>query len=319
MSEADAKKTSCCVPPREKTGRPNTRHNGTTAGSIKTDGSLPDRLVRVPGGPSHVGTSRSELPIDGEGPPRKVRLKPYSIDPIAVTYEWFAQFIASTGYKTDAEAYGWSLVFFSFLEDADRLESPIQTPWWRKVEGATWAQPLGPGSHWEGMADHPVTHVSWNDAMAFVRWAGGRLPTEAEWEHAARGGPQEQRFPWGDEEPSDSYTPCNIWQGTFPNKNTALDGYCGTAPARSFEPNAFGLYNMVGNAWEWCADTFRVRSQRKAAATLNKAAANEGVRLLKGGSYLCHASYCYRYRVAARTGVHADTSTGHTGFRIVAD
>ncbi|MFK7792203.1 MAG: formylglycine-generating enzyme family protein [Devosiaceae bacterium] len=314
MSDADAAKASCCVPARDGTSA-----IGSTKVTIEPRGALPDRLVYVPGGASHVGTSKSELPIDGEGPPRKVRLASYRIDPLAVTYDWFAQFIADTGYKTDAEAYGWSLVFFSFLENANQYEAPVQTPWWRKVEGATWAQPLGPGSDWQAMADHPVTHVSWNDANAFAKWAGGRLPSEAEWEHAARGGPQGQRFPWGQEEPTDTFTPCNIWQGTFPGQNTARDGYVGTAPAQSFEPNALGLYNMVGNAWEWCADTFRVRSQRKAAATLNKAASQEGVRLLKGGSYLCHASYCYRYRIAARTGVHADTSTGHTGFRIVAD
>lgn len=314
MSETGANESSCCVPDREATAS-----SGATRQTIKINGALPDRLVSVPEGLSHVGTWKTELPIDGEGPPRKVRLKPYRIDPIAVTYDWFAMFIAETGYKTDAEAYGWSLVFFSFLDNADQYESPVQTPWWRKVEGATWAQPLGPGSHWEAMADHPVTHVSWNDANAFAQWVGGRLPTEAEWEHAARGGAQKKRFPWGEKEPSDTFMPCNIWQGTFPSHNTTRDGYDGTAPAKSFEPNASGLYNMVGNTWEWSADTFRVRSQRKAAATLNKAAAKEGVRLLKGGSYLCHASYCYRYRIAARTGVHADTSTGHTGFRIVAD
>lgn len=314
MSETGAKKLSCCVP-----GRGATASSRATRKTIKTNGALPDRLVSVPGGASHVGTSKTELPIDGEGPPRKVRLKPYRIDPIAVTYDWFAKFIGDTGYKTDAETYGWSLVFFAFLDNPDQHESPIQTPWWRKVEGATWAQPLGPGSDWESMADHPVTHVSRNDANAFAQWVGGRLPSEAEWEHAARSGAKEQRFPWGEEEPSDAFTPCNIWQGTFPSHNTTRDGYAGTAPAKSFKPNALGLYNMVGNTWEWSADTFRVRSQRKAAATLNKAAITEGVRLLKGGSYLCHASYCYRYRIAARTGVHADTSTGHTGFRIVAD
>ncbi|CAN0604784.1 unnamed protein product, partial [Ectocarpus sp. 12 AP-2014] len=163
MSETGPNKSSCCVPDRDATAS-----SGATRQTIKADGAaLPNRLVSVPGGPSHVGTSKSELQIDGEGPPRKVRLKPYRIDPVAVTYDWFAKFIAQTGYKTDAESYGWSLVFFSFLDNADQYESPVQTPWWRKVEGATWAQPLGPGSHWEPMADHPVTHVSWNDANAF--------------------------------------------------------------------------------------------------------------------------------------------------------
>jgi formylglycine-generating enzyme required for sulfatase activity len=164
-----------------------------------------------------------------------------------------------------------------------------------------------------------VTHVSWNDAAAFTAWAGGRLPTEAEWEHAARGGLASPRFPWGDAEPDDRTIFCNIWQGRFPHHNTEADGFAGTAPVRAFEPNVYGLYNMSGNVWEWCSDPFRVRSLKSSAKAINDTAAAEKRKIAKGGSYLCHRSYCYRYRIAARIGTPPNTSAGHTGFRIVFD
>lgn len=172
----------------------------------------------------------------------------------------------------------------------------------------------GPGTG--NASDHPVVQVSWTDARAFADWAGGRLPTEAEWEHAARGGLGDVPYPWGDAEPNDNdFTPCNIWQGTFPKHNTTLDGYAGTAPARSFQPNEYGLYNVVGNVWEWTSDAYRIRSLKKAAKAREKSMA--GFRIAKGGSFLCHASYCWRYRIAARSGIAPDSSTPHMGFRIV--
>ena len=163
-------------------------------------------------------------------------------------------------------------------------------------------------------------HVSWSDAAAFAAWAGGRLPTEAEWEHAAKGGDDGARFPWGAEEPTDTVAGlCNIWQGDFPHRNSVADGFAGTAPADAFRPNGFGLFNMCGNVWEWCADPFRVRSLSGAAKARNRAATAERERVMKGGSYLCHRSYCYRYRIAARSGRSPDTSAGHTGFRVAYD
>ena len=198
-------------------------------------------------------------------------------------------------------------------------QAVVEVQWWRRVDGANWRDVNGPGTADTAChADHPVVHVSWNDARAYAAWAGGRLPTEAEWEHAARGGLGDVRFPWGDAEPNDSdHFPCNIWQGDFPHHNTCRDGYATTAPARSFAPNGYGLYNMVGNAWEWCADPFVIRSQKKAIR--QRLAAMKGYKLIKGGSFLCHDSYCYRYRIAARTGNSADSTTTHTGFRMAWD
>ena len=190
-------------------------------------------------------------------------------------------------------------------------------PWWCKVDGAMWAKPNGLGSSVDNLSDHPVTHVSWNDANAFAKWAGARLPTEAEWEHAARGDIHGAIFPWGLEDPTDAKPLCNIWQGEFPHKNTVKDGYEATAPVNSFTPNQLGIFNMVGNVWEWCSDPFIIRSQKKQARHRNAAARANGERLAKGGSYLCHNSYCYRYRIAARTGLSANSSAGHLGFRLV--
>ena len=166
--------------------------------------------------------------------------------------------------------------------------------------------------------DHPVVHVSWRDATAYARWIGGRLPSETEWEHAARGGLGDVPFPWGEAEPNDTdHFPCNIWQGQFPKTNTGADGHLDTAPAQSFAPNGYGLFNMVGNVWEWTAEPFRIRSQKKAAR--QRQAQMKGYKLTKGGSFLCHQSYCYRYRIAARTGNSPDSTTTHTGFRVVWD
>jgi formylglycine-generating enzyme required for sulfatase activity len=174
---------------------------------------------------------------------------------------------------------------------------------------------LGPGTaELACLPDHPVVHMSWNDAKAYAAWVGGRLPTEAEWEHAARGGLGDVRFPWGDRDPNDEdFFPCNIWQGNFPDENLVLDGHAATAPALSFEPNGYGLFNMSGNIWEWTADTLRLKSLKRAARQRMKT--QRGWKILKGGSFLCHRSYCYRYRIAARSYNAPDSSTSHLGFR----
>lgn len=274
--------------------------------------------VRIPGGKFQMGTQDKILPQDGEYPLRPARVGAFDMDVCTVTNDRFARFVAQTRYVTEAERFGWSFVFHLFLSNPGAHAPLPGAEWWRKVDGARWDAPEGTGSDLSGRADHPVTHVSWNDAMAFAQWAGGRLPTEAEWERAAQGGLDTPRYPWGDEDPQETgFLPCNIWQGDFPLRNSGADGYRGTAPARSFQPNGYGLYNMAGNVWEWTADRFRIKSLARAARDHQAALGPELRYVTKGGSYLCHHSYCYRYRVAARTHNTPDSSTGHTGFRLV--
>ena len=214
--------------------------------------------VEIPGGRALVGTGRAELADDGEGPVRRVAVKPFLLGATTVTNAEFAAFVEATSHVTEAERWGWSFVFWSDVpKSAGPTEGVIGSEWWRRVDGATWRAIHGPGSEDACRPDHPAVHMSWNDAAAYAAWVGGRLPSEAEWEHAARGGLGEVRFPWGDEEPDDSgFFPCNIWQGRFPQANSAADGHAATAPAASFAPNGYGLYNMVGNVWEWSADEF---------------------------------------------------------------
>jgi formylglycine-generating enzyme len=191
--------------------------------------------------------------------------------------------------------------------------------WWWKVPGAFWRRPEGRESNIKDRMDHPVVHVSWTDACAYAEWAGKRLPTEAEYEYAARGGQEQTIYPWGDELEPNGEHKCNVFQGEFPRYNSGDDGFIGTAPARSFEPNAFGLFNVSGNVWEWCWDwfspTFHIDGPRQ-----NPHGPPEGsARVIRGGSYLCHESYCNRYRLSARTANTPDSSTGNMGFRCVVD
>lgn len=276
-------------------------------------------VVEIPGGMALIGTDRPIMPLDGEGPLRRKKLRPFLMDATAVTNARFRAFTEETGYRTDAERLGDSLVFQGLLpKDTPPSRAVADAPWWRMIEGANWENPFGPDSAEAQEADHPVIHVSWNDAKAFAAWAGGRLPTEAEWEHAARGGLDDVPFPWGTAEPNDDdFQPCNIWQGQFPQNNLTLDGHFGAAPARSFEPNGYGLYNMIGNVWEMTSEPFKVRSQKKAIIAAH--AGKKGFKLTKGGSFLCHANYCYRYRIAARNSASPDTGTSHQGFRIIYD
>nr|WP_246471980.1 formylglycine-generating enzyme family protein [Saccharopolyspora phatthalungensis] len=257
---------------------------------------------------------------DGEGPIRQVELAPFRVAVHAVTNSGFAEFVDATGYVTEAERFGWSYVFAGFLPGRVRKISPRpqQTPWWCGVEGAFWRAPEGPGSTVADRLDHPAVHISWHDALAYCQWSGTRLPTEAEWEYAARGGLARSRYPWGDELTPDGQHMCNIWQGQFPVKNTAEDGHRGTAPVDAFEPNGYGLYNVAGNVWEWCADWWTAEHDPAPAANPT-GPADGSAKVMRGGSYLCHHSYCNRYRVGARTSNTPDSSSGNLGFRIVTD
>ncbi|MEZ5934026.1 MAG: formylglycine-generating enzyme family protein [Alphaproteobacteria bacterium] len=275
--------------------------------------------VPIPGGKALVGTDQVQIPLDGEGPCRSVTLKPFRMTAGTITNAEFAAFVEDTGHVTEAERFGWSFVFHAHVPaPIGETQAVPKAEWWRRVDGAHWRMVNGPGSEAACRDDHPAVHISWSDARAFAAWAGGRLPTEAEWEHAARGGFGDVPYPWGERPPNDrDFFPCNIWQGRFPDRNSAADGHEATAPALSFEPNGYGVFNMCGNVWEWTSEPYKLRSLSK--ATRRHAREMRGTKLLKGGSYLCHASYCHRYRIAARTGASPDTTTSHQGFRLVFD
>ncbi|QBI56662.1 Serine/threonine-protein kinase pkn1 [Streptomonospora litoralis] len=285
--------------------------------------ALPHSDVALPGGAFAMGDSFGEgYTADGERPVHEVEVSPLRIDATAVTNRAFALFADATGYRTDAERFGSSAVFHLAVRArrTDVLGSPPSAPWWLEVAGADWRHPFGPLSGLDGLTDHPVVHVSWADAQAYCAWADRRLPTEAEWEYAARGGLDGRRFAWGDDLAPGGRWRCNIWQGRFPHDNTAEDGWLCTAPVRFYPPNGFGLFETAGNVWEWCADAFDpgyyARSPRRDPG--GPGADEHAPRVMRGGSYLCHDSYCHRYRVAARTRNTPDSSSGNCGFRTVA-
>ncbi len=281
---------------------------------------LPE-LVRLEGGKFLMGSADPDIWVnDGEGPVRETSLRPFRIGVCAVTNREFGEFIAATGYATEAERFGWSYVFHLHVPKHLRHSSSVAgLEWWIGVEGARWNQPFGPGSDLAKSQSHPVVHVTWNDAIAYAAWAGLRLPTEAEWEFAARGGLVQNRFPWGNELTPGGRHMCNIWQGEFPLRDSAADGYAGTAPAKAFAPNGYGLYNVAGNVWEWCADWHHPHYALLGHRDNPRGPERGDRKVTRGGSFLCHESYCNRYRVSARTGNTPDTSSGNTGFRVAGD
>lgn len=262
---------------------------------------------------------------DGEGPVREISLASFLIDETTVTGRQFAQFVEQTAYVTEAEHFGWSFVHASQMTKPQRQKLDhyrvASLEWWYRVDGAQWRFPIEPGRTLTEMnrLDHPAVHLTWNDAAAYAQWAGKRLPTEAEWEYACRGGLIQKLYPWGDELTPEGKHRSNIWQGDFPKTDRGEDGYRGTAPARSFKPNGYGLFNMTGNVWEWVHDWFSPSFHASDSRVNPQGPAFGERRVMKGGSYLCHFSYCNRYRCSARTSNTPDTSSGHLGFRCVAD
>ncbi|MBD1552021.1 formylglycine-generating enzyme family protein [Pseudomonas typographi] len=306
---------SCCTPSRERNEAPLAE-----AKVLMTGAGSDGQMLAIPAGSYRLGGEGPQCNAgDGEGPVRDVWVDGFLMDVTAVTNAQFALFVTATGFRTDAERFGESFVFAGLLGDT-QAPSVAQAPWWKRVPGAYWRAPEGPGSTVAGRAQHPVVHVSWRDASAYAQWCGKRLPTEAEWEAAARGGRVGGLFPWGDELVQGGVHRCNVWQGRFPDHDSGEDGFVGTAPANSFEPNGYGLYNMLGNVWEWCADYWSHHAHSNASPQHrhNPGGPAQGTsRVIRGGSYLCHASYCNRYRLSARSHNTPDSSTGHMGFRCV--
>lgn len=314
---ADEPTRGCCTPQRADRDESDLRRPGPDSSS---DGPSAPEFAHIPGGAFLMGSDDADaITGDGEGPVRTVEVGPFRLSSTAVSTAEFGTFVEDTGYATDAERFGWSFVFHLLVTElhVDDLPRPQDVPWWRAVQGADWRHPGGPSS--TAVADHPVTHVSWNDANEYCEWAGLRLPTEAEWEFAARGGLSRMRLPWGNDREPDGEHRMNIWQGRFPEHNTGDDGFVGTAPVDTFAPNGYGLYNMSGNVWEWCSDWYTIRHTTNGEVVDPSGPESGTTRVVKGGSYLCHDSYCNRYRVAARTSNTPDSSLGNTGFRCAAD
>jgi sulfatase modifying factor 1 len=309
--------SSCCTPAAQHEATP--KPVSTSATAVTTRSTRPN--IPLPGGTFLMGTDyKHAFPADGEGPVRPVTLSPFAIDTYPVTNRDFSAFVSATNYVTESEHYRWSFVFWAHLPP-ERLDELVEdtvaaAPWWCKVPGASWLHPEGPGSHINNRPNHPVVHGSWNDAAAYAAWAGRSLPTEAQWEYAARGGLEQKLYPWGDELTPNGQHLCNIWQGEFPRINTAEDGFAGTCPVDSFPPNPFGLYSITGNVWEWCSDWFHTGFTTAERRDPGGPASGQ-TRVMKGGSFLCHASYCNRYRVAARTSNTPDSAASNIGFRCV--
>lgn len=297
--------SACCSPQRGGSSAAHNDARSTNSSKIvEALAALAEtelRMVGLQGGTFLMGSEAPEAYAeDGEGPVREVSVAPFALAPTTVTNAEFAAFVLDTDHRTDAELHGDSLVFSGLLSEELQSSAPAvrDAPWWRQVSGATWLYPAGDSTSVLERPDHPVTHVSQRDAMAYAEWAGARLLTEAEWEFAARGGLEQQPFPWGSIREPNGMPRMHTFPGQFPDRPGAP---VGTVAATSFEPNGYGLHNMTGNVWEWTSSRFT---------------SGQEVAVLRGGSYMCHASYCRRYRTSARSGVTADTSLGHTGFRI---
>ena len=282
--------------------------------------NLENEYVKIPAGTFTMGTDNSPTSTlqDGEGPARRVQVSDFEIQKFEVSNDEFAEFVESTGYVTEAETFGDSFVLDILLaeEEISKITQAVMyAPWWLPVKEAYWLRPEGKTSNVSGRGNHPVVHISWHDAVAYCKWKdGGRLPTEAEWEYAARGGLQNRFFPWGNSPKPRGEHWMNTWQGQFPKENTKEDGYLATGPVDSYHPNKYGLYNMVGNVWEWVSDWWTTRHSMSRG--INPTGPPSGTdKVKKGGSYMCQKDHCYRFRCSARSKNTPDSSASNLGMR----
>jgi formylglycine-generating enzyme required for sulfatase activity len=312
--------------------------------------AAPEGMVWIPGGEFTMGSDAPDA-YPAERPAHRVRVDSFWMDETDVTNARFREFVAATGYVTLAEQTRTAEDILRYARPGTPIptkeelvpgsivftppDHPVETrardafkQWWTFTPGADWRHPEGPGSSIEGKDDHPVVHVSWFDAESYAKWAGKRLPTEAEWEFAARGGLDGKKYVWGDEPFSEAHPQCNNFQGHFPDENTVKDGYARTSPVKAFPPNGYGLYDMAGNVWQWCADWYLpeayaltegqgVLVNPKGPAHSFDPRGRPPERVHRGGSFLCCVGYCFNYRPSARMGCTPDSGASHIGFRCV--
>ncbi len=309
--------SACCGPSRPSDGAAARRSGVAHPPTAAPEGFTID-LVDVPAGTFTMGTDDPRgYSADGEGPAHEVALSAFSIGRTTVTNDAFAAFVDATGHRTTAEGYGNSFVFGGLLpDDFPPTQAVVAAPWWRLVEGADWRHPEGPQSNVAERGDHPVVHVSWLDARAYCAWAGTTLPTEAQWERAARGGVEGAHYPWGHEREPGGEHLMNVFQGEFPHHDAGDDGWVGTCPVGTYPANEFGLHEATGNVWEWCHDWFDPGTYGRGSRRDPAGPPGGQARVMRGGSYLCHDSYCWRYRVDARSANTADSTAGNIGFRV---